>query len=133
MNDLGADFIRGLKADFKANGAQMLADLRRNEPRHYFNLIRSLSREDIGEESPQPASLPNQEQPVDPANDPYHKVSRFIAIEKLKKELARLEAEEETETRAAEEALDRRLAEKEAQRDAEAKALAAQTRSGGVR
>jgi len=50
----------------------------------------------------------------------------MLAIDKLKKELARLEAEDVTETRAANEELDRQLAEARAKRNGAEKARSEQ-------
>jgi len=44
VNDLGAEFIRDLKADYQANGAEAISDLRKNAALNYFNLVLSLSR-----------------------------------------------------------------------------------------
>ena len=46
------DFLRDLHADYRANGAAAIASLRREEPRSYFELVRSY----LYHEVPAPAS-----------------------------------------------------------------------------
>ena len=131
VNDLGVDFIRDLKADYQANGAEAIAGLRRNTALSYFNLVPSLSSGDVRRHEPVSAPVQNDGQPPQAAStevkDPYRKLNRVIAIEKLKNELARMEAEEAAITRAAEEELEQQLAEARAQRDAVEKARRAQS------
>jgi len=51
------DFLRDLHADYRANGAAAIASLRRDEPRSYFELVRSHLYHEV------PA-------PVSPSGDP---------------------------------------------------------------
>src|SRR5258706_8629213 len=109
VNDLGAEFIRDIKADYQANGTKALSDLRKNAALNYFNLVLSLSSGEVRRHEA-PSAGSNEQQSAaagkEEVKDPYSKLNRLLAIDKLKKELARLEAEEETVTRAANEELD---------------------------
>ena len=43
----GHDFLRDLHADYRAHGAAAIANLRRDEPRNYFQLVLSLYYQDV--------------------------------------------------------------------------------------
>ncbi|SRR6266446_6578256 len=125
VNELGAQFIRDLKADYLANGAEALFDLRKNAAPNYFNLVLLLSSGEVRRYEPTSVGSNEQQSAAavkEEVKDPYSKLNRLLAIDKLKKELARLEAEEETVTRAANEELDRHWAEARAKREAADKA-----------
>jgi len=128
---LAAAFLADLMEDYRVEGAKSIGFLRQVKPATYYWVIVALQEKFANKKLPRSTSAeeqlaaasdatqPNQAAaaPTDPRNDPYRVLKRSIKMEKLREtmhaaeqELARLAAEEEKETREAEEKIDASLA-----------------------